>query len=127
MLSSSEKEFEQPALAQHSPEFPESEEGNEKGKDHQIPDEHLIRAHTDPLVERQSFNRFFENVKGTSKPNRNAFQRVEIINGWSSCRRPSRAYSPIIMILARTNALIIANPYLKKEFETLSSCNISML
>jgi len=67
MLSSSEKEFEQPALAQHSPQFPESEEGNEKGNDHQIADEHLIYVHTNPLMKCESFNRFFENVKGCHK------------------------------------------------------------
>jgi hypothetical protein len=67
LLSSPEKQVEELALTQHSPQFPESEEGNEKRKDDQIADEHLIDAHIDPLVERQSFNRLFENVKGCHK------------------------------------------------------------
>ena len=67
LLSSPEKQVEELALTQNSPQFPESEEGNEKGKDDQIADEHLIHAHIDPLTERQSFNRFFHNMKACHK------------------------------------------------------------
>jgi hypothetical protein len=66
-LSSPKKHVEELAFPQHSPQFPESEEGNEKGKNDQVSDEHLIYVHTNPLMECESFNRFFEDMKGCHK------------------------------------------------------------
>ena len=62
-----EKEVEKLGLAQNSPQFPESEKGNENTKAHQIADEHLIHAPTRPLMEEYSFQQFFQNVEGGHK------------------------------------------------------------